>query len=469
MLNILFIFSDSRIATVVETLRGLTPIPICVASDYDTGLQDIFEKRPQLIFMQEEIEGHACASLAGHIKILLRDNAPRIVLLRDDPNRKLLAGRDSFDDAIDLCGLTDDLLAAICLHLETVPGMQWRADALPSLTDPDLQLDVTHEAAIEQAAAALLASVEEAPAAPVSVSDVPAPFDPTEAQTIALAAPFAPVEAVVAPPVPEPVATEIAPPVPFPADAAPVAAPATQVKAGGPVPSGAKHRPVTKVPPRTAPVPPPIDVESADEETADEFAALESVFALRSQRQKRTRQYVAGAGVLLALVLLAGWYFLGRTPTPRLWSPPPSATAVTPTAPALPSVQSAPTSGRRVPAPMASVGVPPFLASATPDAAYGQQRPGWERRTAAGFEALIYREGTQVRAVQVIARDRAGLADQVIADLLQFAGGTAVAWQREEKSGDLHLDHGVLPNRTEVLRYRRPGSRAVAALVVAIP
>jgi len=453
--SILFIYSDSRVASVVDALRELTRVPITVASDFDSGLQEIFEKRPAQIFIQEEIGGTSCVAVAGHIKNLLRDNAPRIVLLRDDPGRKLVAGRDSFDDAIDLSGLTDDLLAEIRLRLEGVSGMQWREDVLPTDEEPVVQAPFD-EAAVERAAAELMANELDLPLTLEPSPEFMAIPQDDESTEIPLAEHFAPVEPCI-PPVlsePEPAPEMVPDPVlPSLEQSLPSMEPVL-------VPEVAETAPV----PMSVPAPVPVEVP-AEVFPEEEVFQLEDALALRSQRRRLSRLYTVG--FLVTLGLVAGWFFLGRTPVKIPVKPaaapssPSTATALPPPPVASSAVQPA--------VPAMAISLPPVLAAAALDPSYGDRRPGWERRTTADFEALVFRENGSIRALQVMARGSKGLANQVVAAVFQFAGGTAVVWQKEEKRGGLLVEQGMLPNRHEILRYSRPGVKSPAALVVAIP
>jgi hypothetical protein len=200
-----------------------------------------------------------------------------------------------------------------------------------------------------------------------------------------------------------------------------------------------------------------------DDRMVDEFKQFDEVLLRRQQHRSRSWLLIGGVAVLVLVGV--SFYWGGRAR--QVTVPPPVAARL----PALSLPTVIPTHGQQSAAvkPAAIISLPTTLAAAAVDRAYGERKPGWERRLAPAFELLLFREQGALRAVQLIARGTTGLSDQLIREAMQLAGGTAVDWRKEEVKGGLLVALGVLPNRVEVLRYMRPGTKAPVALVVALP
>lgn len=469
-MQLLFIYKDSRVSELVERLQELSLVPIAAVDEFDLGVQYVFEKRPSLIFLQEEIEGVSCVAVAGHIKTLLRESAPQIFLLRNDPGRKMLAGRDYFDGIVDLTGFGDELLAEVRQQLDTVPGMIWRQE-LPGLAEGEVStmLQNSDAAELDRVAEILRASAETPrldPAFELGKDDVYV-LQPDEPEQ--LPEPLSLAASVVPPPLlpVAPAVTVVTIPAPEPAESLAKALPtqAPQPTAEPVKPAVAPVKPMAEpVKPAAAPLVAP-QPPQLDDRMADEFKHFDEVLLRRQQHRSRSWLQISGVVAVLFLVGVS-FYWGGRISSRKVTPPPVAATIPAPSLPAVPPALARLSAATRL---TAAIPLPATFEAAVVDREYGVRNPGWERRLAPTFELLLFREQGALRAIQVIARGASGLSDQLIKEAMQLAGGTAVDWRKEEVKGGLRVSLGVLPNRVEVLRYMRPGTKAPVALVVALP
>src|SRR4051812_45191442 len=111
---IIVISSDTRIPAVKESLQPSTGGKLRIAADFDRGLKEIFDKRPPLVFIQDDIGGVSGETVARHIKALLQDNCPKIVLLSRQPGKQ--QGK-WFDEVIDLSLAEKELVDAFLKQL----------------------------------------------------------------------------------------------------------------------------------------------------------------------------------------------------------------------------------------------------------------------------------------------------------------------------------------------------------------
>jgi hypothetical protein len=83
MLNIFIISNDKRVEGLTEHLQPFLKTIIRRASDFDQGLKEVFENRPTLVLIQDFIGSVSGETVARHIKSLLGQSSPKIILLSD--------------------------------------------------------------------------------------------------------------------------------------------------------------------------------------------------------------------------------------------------------------------------------------------------------------------------------------------------------------------------------------------------
>lgn len=406
MQNILIISNDSRIPSLVDFFQPLVRGQVHAVTDFDLGLKEVFDKRPVAVFIQSEIAGISGDAVAKHIKGLLRDDSPRLVLLRDAPD-KPLASRHAFDDSIDLFLSLEEVARLTRSQLEKVAGLEL-LETPPSPTAPE---------PVAQAPEAVSAAGIEEPA-PAKAEPAPAP------------APRRPAA---------------------PKPATPPAATGVQQdsarKERAPLPKGASPSVENATPPA-----------ARDGALPEEPIVETPIHAPDFKARPTTSRIWLFLCVLLALLLGGAFVFAPRwfgvkqkpsTPVAKTVPAPPVAPpAAAPGAQSLPSI--VPLNGR--------------------DPAYASARPGWERYLSPTLECLVFKEQGRVKAIQVIGREGGSLPEQTVTSLLREAFQSERYTSKGIKDQDgYQVEEGIVPGKGEILVYRKKGPGTVRAVVITWP
>lgn len=126
MVSLLFIANSPAVDGAKTALHQLLKIRIDIVSDFDHGLKDVFEKRPSIVCIQEQIQGVTGESVARHIQMLLGNSAPLFILLHDS-NPRIKPIKGLFDHLIDLNQASDKVLADMLVALKSLLGSQWQS------------------------------------------------------------------------------------------------------------------------------------------------------------------------------------------------------------------------------------------------------------------------------------------------------------------------------------------------------
>ena len=142
MVNLLFISNDTRINGLIAFLQPLLRSAINSTADFDQGLKDVFDKRPDLVFIQRKIGGVSGDAVAQHIKELLRGKRPKIILLQDNSENTPVSS--CYDDSVGFILQEPELYRSFQKYLGKFPEMPWRenlpadpqgVDAEPAASD----------------------------------------------------------------------------------------------------------------------------------------------------------------------------------------------------------------------------------------------------------------------------------------------------------------------------------------------
>ena len=421
MNSILIISNDSRAEVLVKAYQLQLKGQVNCVADFDRGLKEVFDKRPAAVFIQSEISGISGDAVAKHIKGLLRDSSPRLILLREAPE-KPLGSRNTFDESIDLFLAEDDLHDQFKSQLEKVPSLQW----------------------LETAASAT-------PPVTASAEEFPLVLEP-ETATIAT-------EPVKASPSPAPSQPEADSSVSGPATTAPAARPARPTVQPAATPAAPPRPQVRVQPARVAPEIIPVPNVAAAE--TPPLSALNG----RGGGSSATRRYWPYLlGLLVPLTVAVCWYYLPKTST--------TGNTAKVTATPAPTAKPPVTVKSSVPVtPAAGLGT--VLPSSIPvngrDAAYAGTHPGWERYLGTDYEFLVFREQGTIRAFQVIARTGAGIPEPFIRTFLREVSVSDAyrVTSRQEQGGYL-VEDGKSGIKDEILLYRKKSSGVIRAFVVTV-
>ena len=423
MNTIIIICNDPRIAQVRDLLQPLLVTRIVIVADFDTGLKEVFEKRPLVVFIQDEIGGVRGETVTRHIKALLQANSPCFIQLEHpSPGAGMSAvpGR-----GINLNLPEEELVEQFREELAHCPDIAWKkengsvAEAGVSFLDPEGEADE---------AFTFFSPDEEEPGPPE-----PVPPPPAQKQSPPLTPPSGVTESR-----PEP-----AVPPAFPPAAAAVVSPPPQAP------------PVERVPVAPPAPPHPAPAVASPGEPLPE----EPPFPVEPVTPGRSRRLLLLGGVAV-LIVCGGLIFLFL---PKLFAPagPVPGEVTAPRKHPIPAA---------VPPVPAGAKLPSFIPREGLDPAYGAARPGWERYAGADREFLLFREGGKLRALQVIALRADAIAPAQVSSILRELCGDAATTvsSRSERDGYL-VEQRAVAGGGEVLIYTKKGTGETRGVVITLP
>ena len=483
MITILFISDDLRAAELVIALQSHCRAKIRLAADFDEGLKEVFDNRPAVVLIQNDISGISGETVARHIKTLLRADAPRIVLIHSTP-LKLQGGKKWYDDTLDLSLSPSDMVesfrsqlaacraglwieeapAATTEELEPVPSAGPSVEEPspePAVTAPEFELfdwEVTPQAPA--------AGVPEPPpvvspapkvTAPLSIQPPVPSAEPTVERSDEVIQPSVP--AGVASPVHPPAATPVAHDV---KGELPVAPQPSGGLAPPPRPEGAMARQVPSV-------------SDFNAETFEDAPPAWLATAEDAEHKASRTPLIWSLAILAAVVVVVIGYLVfngrGRPQPPAAGqpaTPAPAASSVS----VPPQVSAQPSRRDTVSPPPATSEprrLPPFVPVAGRDAAFAKANPGWERYLGKGREYRIFRENGRIRAFQIIARDAATIPESSLASALkELTGSPEKSVASRGGKGGYVAERGRTAGNGEVVVYRKKEG-AIKGIVITLP
>lgn len=132
MVNLLFISNSSITYNIQFLLQPLLKVKVDIVADFDFGLKDVFEKRPSIVFMQDQIAGVTGESVARHIQMLLGSGAPSFIFIHDG-STKAKPIKGLFEYLIDLSRPEAIVLEEIKATLKSLLGTQWDKIYIPPI------------------------------------------------------------------------------------------------------------------------------------------------------------------------------------------------------------------------------------------------------------------------------------------------------------------------------------------------
>jgi hypothetical protein len=514
MVNLLFISNHNKMDILKRSLQPLLKVRIDIVGDFDFGLKDVFEKRPSLVFIQDQIAGVTGESVARHIQMLLGSGAPSFIFMHDgNPKAKKLKGL--YDHLIDLSQPDIKVLADVQAAIKSLLGSQWQQVYLPPtvkisdvkparteteenrinadnlvddfisdlgnavsppqyttfpLTDfavPETRQEETLQivSSTQDQIAEMLAETarlhkeHESGSTRVHAGEFDGASAPPESDgnlrqysgTATLSSPLKPAS-VAAPAAPEkPAATQAA------------SASIAQVQSIAPVSSPVPVAP--RVSSGKLPAAPcsPADfrikkgsppLEAAPEGILTDF---EDNFCSRPKRGKR---YLY---VLILLILCGGgggWYLVQQKPNLISLNSKPKP-------PAEATVPVAPKTAEQVPQKAGQSSLPSFIPLAGHDSSFAANKPGWERYVGAEYECRVFFSAGKLKAVQVLAAKGHEIPESMLKSVLKELTGTSEyrVTTQDQKHG-LQILHATVLKKADVMIYRK--KTVVQALVVSL-
>lgn len=510
MLNLLFIVKNPKVGVIKSHLQPQLKARIDLVADFDHGLKDVFEKRPTVVVIQEQIAGVSADSVARHIQMLLGSGAPTFVLAHEG-NTKAKTVKGLFEYLVDLARNENELLDDIISVLRSILGDKADSLIIPARAEKSdkpikdgagKKSDVSADELVDD----FLSELEkiensgvvfegQAPASPAVTSDehaMPLASNTDEmASMLVDAVRQAKLQDAAPEMVQEQANTEsvrsegAAPPAAEPASL--TASPAARLQTAAAKPAAVAPSPRAVVEPEA--VVKPVKVHDAVPE--DLLQAFEKNYNSCATSWKK-KVGIAVAVVVVTALGGGGWYL--RTYRPELLSfgggskpqvavkpsaapvkPDAAKTAAAPPATGIPADKAAGkgTVEEKVPAAAPVVAaMPSFIKSGRLDAAFSAKKPGWERYLDKAHDIRVFKAENRIKAVQVIAAKGGTVNSDFLKSVLGEVVGSSdySLGKREKKEGyrGYLIQRGTVNSRADLVLYRSGKSDAIAAFVVSV-
>jgi len=508
LIKILFI-SNSPTANLLQIhLMEILKVRIDIVEDLDRGLKDVFEQRPFIVCIQNQIAGITSESVVSHVNMLLSDNAPKFILLHDG-NNKTTPSSDMLSDQVDISRPFEEVFDSILKSLRLLLAEHWDMVYQPASETQDLppepkselnpadQLveDFIAEHSLPTVGNTTSSSSKTSEAAnPLFEHDIPG-GPPAEFHQ-ASSALFVP-ESIeksenISAPEREPV--EKVKPVSPPADI-------KQLKSTEPKPNpktrpeinsktDTTQKPVLK--PVTAPVAknespgrtiptaslktknsvPPVSNKKPINEPSVPVEEILRASADNYRRYKRNVMLGSLVSVFLIIAFFA-YYWNGKTvnlaglskiftvkqqptasPSKSEIQPPPDNTK-----------QAAPKTDEL---PVKPLPVPSFIPAAGLDPDFEKSRPGWHRYLAGQREYRLFLNKGDLNALQVIASAGKDISvAELKQNLLELTGSEQYSIVKKEQKEGIYIEHCIIEKHGELMIYRTAVNGPINAFVFA--
>jgi len=495
----LFISDNKKIDSIIKKLQPNLRLKISVERDFDCGLNDVFDKSHDLVFIQNQIDGITGESVARHVKLLLVGRAPKFIFMHNG-DAKVKPIKGLVEQLIDLSLDEDTVVLDILEKITIVLGFEWQdifTHSVPQGGDfvafmPPVEPSVESSQPdsfgnIPETETAVPAFNAEAFSESFSGTYFDESFPETtvfdnqradviseelmamDAEKIALiidgydqkGESLSPAEPTPPASVNDSYTEDMS------ASLSEMSTPAafngvtTETTTAPVIPPPTVDDNALKSEPLFIASNPPAEKLSANSLTAPGVVTeevpqamaqekLQWVFEGEPSLKKSTWKWYQVVELLLVISLLVGsWYFVTQKPR---------------------SPQSAVgNSNLQVPQPELSVGqkaaqahqaestaLPSFIPYVGLDPAFTTQNPGWERYVGAAVEFRLFREDGKLKAVQVKANDSNIISEALLQEILvELTGlGEYSVTSTEEKLG-FQLFHATVKDKAELLIYRK--------------
>lgn len=495
MVNLLFISNNSKIDIIKNILQPSLKVKIDVVGDFDFGLKDVFEKRPAMVFIQDQIAGVTGESVARHIQMLLGSGAPSFIFMHDgNPKAKPIKGL--YDYLIDLSQTETKILTDIQSTLKLLVGPQWQkiyvhpkrgksvvrptlavsennrvlsnqlvddfiSDVIPDpittaypLTDyaaQDVSSDKSftifssHQDQLAEIVSEAAREQQESETAIAGKSDIK-----TENLCSSSGSTVTSVQNVSSVVYAENSKTEVCKVAVISEHSAPAISGASQ---------GTQSPTILST-----------DFRIEREQKAVEIAEKESLRAFEAEYFSKTasRKWTQAIVVVLLLCLIGVWYLVIQKPHLIQFfvkEPPPASKPVPATQPVTPEVvvQKSESATQRP----QTAALPSFIPFEGHDRSFASKKPGWERYVGTDSEFRVFRPAGTLKAVQVLATKGHVISESRLKTILTELTGTSEyhVTSHEQKLG-FQLSHATVNRKADVLIYRKKS--AVHAFVVSL-
>lgn len=455
MINLLFISDSPRADLLRGHFQQQLKVRIAVVGDFDHGLKGVFEQRPLVVCIQDQIAGVTGESVARHIQLLLGSDAPSFILLHN-ANGKARPLPGLFTHLIDLTAPFEQVCADLEKALRLLLKDRWELICPVSPPVNVIALPPIHKPAAEFPAVAEQSHVS-VPEEDKTAADFNDLFEKRAFSASAAGHDDQPDKAEIEqkklPSEPQQSAQATR------GSDTPQAAAVLRhdQAAGGNPPLSESNMQQLSV--STTP-------DLSYDETHESLQVDELLKEFEDNYRRRKRLLWKGAAVLL-LLIAAGVMLWFRVQSRQSLPPPASVQSSVP-----PQQAQRPLSSSRQPAPQKpSAQIPSFIAHEGLDTVFSKNNPGWSRYLNAGRDYRLFHDAGQLRALQVLAVGRRPISSEELSRALQELTGSAqYKVLRHDRRQGLVVETASGEARSELLIYRNaPGGEISAFVIVQTP
>lgn len=452
MINLLFITNNPRAEQLCGHFQQQLKVRIDLVSDFDHGLKGVFEQRPSVVCIQEQIAGVTGESVARHIQMLLGSDAPAFILLHEGSSRAKPVPR-LFEHLVDLSAPFEAVSTNLCQALKKVLAEHW--ELVCPVTSPPMMLE----------ARVLSEPVTDSP--DFAATSHPASEQLRDGQTVDDFEDLFERPAVGGP------LTETA--FSFSTDRQPSeqltsTLPAASTNMAG----GEEIRTAALQSAQPPPKPVPAEHQGEDEhvvpdeteQVASESVPVEALLQAVEDRYIRRKRLLWGslAGVLLLVASVAVWWFVKPH---HLLNHRPAVTAAPAPAPQI-QTQKPLSSPASVPMPAAQEPLPSFVSAAKADPAFAATKPGWSRYLSQHRDYRLYYQQNRLRAVQVLVIGNQPISvDELKRVVKELSGSDQYQVKKKKHSQGVWVEEATGQDDIGLLIYRTGTRGPITAFVLA--
>lgn len=471
MISLLFISNSPRVELLRVHFQQILKIRIEVVEDFDRGLKDVFEKRPVVVCIQDEIAGVTGESVARHIQLLLSNGAPGFILMHDG-NAKVKPVPGLFNHLIDLGAPFEMLCKNIQLALQAQLSDRWDKIYIP-LHEVKLELEthvpdppaehlgdafITENSIFNPPNVLPFPSLETSPTFE-DLIDRDLPGGPLPEPPTAVSSESEVFHSQVA------VAKQPESAKPIPVDSSVSKISQQQVAASQ------AERPVQKTKTVKTVLPAgtmkPASVEKEPVPVEELLQAFEKNY--RSNKRQKLRVVLAVVALLVVL-LLSVWalqqgLFKKLTFTPTKQQP-----VVVPLQKPAPQPVTSSVKAAAKPAQAGATKpdtLPSFIPKTGQDIGFSRNKPGWSRYLSKKRDYRLFKADGRLKALQVLVVGKDSIASAELKLILrELTGSELYRVNSQENRGKLHLERATVAGRAELLIYRSTSRGPVKAFVL---
>ncbi len=468
MINLLFISNNPQVELLRNHFQQILKLRIEVVEDFDHGLKDVFEKRPAVVCIQDQIAGVTGESVARHIQLLLGNGSPRFVLMHEG-SAKAQAVPGLFNNLIDLSNPFDATCETLRKTLQSLLGERWDLLYCKPLEEAPSSGHVAGDIA---SADHPLTAIVEPPALILQSPDLQSMLEP-EGVVVG--------ETFVEQTIPTGIAPKSQPIQPALVSQEPAVS-AVPFAFAEPSPDSSRlaslhereHAPEPQRPKGLIQ-----QVSSSPSEGAEELdtspVSLDELLHNFEENYRSRKRMLWRFGVAVLVVLVAGvlLFFAMNRSVPQALSPVAVEQKKTvglqqsPVQAVVSSVTAA-ASKEQVVA-QQEQHLPTFILKTNRDTDFSATKPGWFRYLSDLRDYRLFYADGRLQALQVLGRGDNVINDAELKRVLHELTGTdQYRIERRENKNGLHQEHAlILPGRSELLIYRASLKGPIKAFVVA--